>query len=368
MIVLDSRLYWLGWQQLLPGIGKRVWKIIDHFGNPEEAWFASESALLTVPEISSTLVDGLVYQRAKINLDQEVERLHKHRVDFITYGDDCYPQCLKEIYDPPPVLFVRGNLNKFDFNSAAIVGSRKATAYGRTAAHRLANELADYNITVVSGMARGVDTAAHRGSLDANGYTIAVLGCGLDVVYPPENSRIFEEIANKGAVISEFPLGSPPEAWHFPSRNRIISGLSKVVIVVEAAMKSGALITADLALSQGREVMVVPGSIYSKMSEGPLKLLKQGARPVTEIGDILDELGVNALIKNLESKIPTKLKLSIIEQKIYDVLMGEPLQLEELIIKIKSNPREVTSALMFLELKGLIKKMPGKMYAAVKYR
>ncbi|MBM7854413.1 DNA processing protein [Desulfohalotomaculum tongense] len=361
---MDRRFYWLGWQLLLPGVGKRVWQIINYFGGPQNAWQAGEAELLEVPGITPVMAGGLVWRRSKINFEQELEQLHKQRINFITYEDENYPQLLKEIFDPPPVLFVRGSLDKLDY-SVALVGTRRATAYGRTAAQRLAAELAEYNVAVVSGMARGIDSAAHRGALSAGGVTVAVLGCGLDVVYPPENGRLMDEIIQNGAVISEFPLGSPPEAWHFPSRNRIISGLSKVVVVVEAAEKSGALITADLALEQGREVMAVPGSIYSKMSKGPLGLLKQGARPVTGAADILNELGLEELFNDVQDRGRHKFKLSPAEQKVYEMLRGDPLHLEELIQRLNFPSQEIMAALMFLEVKGLIKKMPGRMYAAV---
>ncbi|MCD5407052.1 MAG: DNA-processing protein DprA [Desulfotomaculum sp.] len=370
---MDSRIYWLGWQLLLPGAGKRVWKIIDHFGGPELAWQASETELLQVPKITSVMVEGLMWQRQKINLEKEVARLQKQQVDFITYADQDYPPPLKQIFDPPLVLFVRGSLKQLDYNhTVAMVGSRKPTDYGRTVARRLASELAEHGVSVVSGMARGIDTIAHRGVLSSHkGFTVAVLGCGADVVYPPENSKLLAEIVQKGAVITEFPLGSPPEAWHFPARNRIISGLSQLTIVVEAGPKSGALITADFALEQDRDVMVVPGDIYSDMSKGPLKLLKQGAKPVTGVADVLEELGleeqrVKTLFDDQEVIASPKPKLSITEQTVWEELAVNPQHLEALLLKINSPSQEVIAALMFLEIKGLIKKMPGRMYAAVK--
>lgn len=362
---MNDKKYWLGWQLLLPGSGKRVWQIIDHFDGPQNAWLAGEQELKAVPNITSVMAEGLVWQRSQIDLDAELDRLYRHKISFITFDDPLYPQPLREIYDPPPGLFVRGNLQKYHEQAVAVVGTRKPTAYGITAARRLAGELAENNVIVVSGLARGIDTAAHSGCLEAKGFTLAVLGCGLDVVYPRENAKLYQQIGEQGALITEFPLGSPPEAWHFPSRNRIISGLAKIVVVVEAAEKSGALITADLALEQGREVMAVPGSIFSSLSKGPLKLLKQGARPVTEVGDILDELGLETLFAEPKAKSFGKLKLSLTEQKVYQALTGDPLHLEELILKVYAPSAEVVSALTFLEVKGLVKKLPGKMYAVI---
>ncbi|MTI82277.1 MAG: DNA-protecting protein DprA [Firmicutes bacterium] len=364
---MDDRLYWLGWQLLMPGVGKRVWEIINYFNSPKAAWQAKERELLEVPGMTRVMAEGLISRKSKISFNKELERLQQHQVEFITYNDKSYPEMLKEIFDPPPVLFVRGSLDKLGYN-AALVGSRKATAYGRTVAQRFSGELAEHNVAVISGMARGIDSAAHRGALKDDGYTVAVLGCGLDVVYPPENRKLMDEIIEKGAIITEFPLGSQPEPWHFPSRNRLISGISQVVVVVEGAQKSGAQITADLALEQGREVMAVPGSIYSKMSIGPLKLLKQGARPATSTADILEELGLeseNLFKENADNSQP-KYKLSKTEKLVYDVLKADPLHVEDMIQRLESPSQEIMAALMFLEVKGLIKKMPGKMYAAVK--
>jgi DNA processing protein len=358
-------LYWLGWQLILPGYGKTVWQIIDYFGGVEPAWHANDTVLKEVPGINSSTIESIIYQRRRINFEETLDQLEKHRVTFITFDDDHYPSTLKEIFDPPPVLFVRGQLNGLANYSVAIVGSRKATAYGKTAAERLSGELAGCGVNIISGMARGIDTAAHRGALGAKGYTVAVLGCGADVVYPRENKMLFDEITEKGAVITEFPLGSAPEPWHFPSRNRIISGLSQVVVVVEAADKSGALITTDFALEQGREVMAVPGSIYSNMSKGPIKLLKQGAKLVTGAADVLEELGLEVLFNNVPIA-KTKLKLSKTEQQLYNILQGDPLHLEDILQRVKLPSQDVIAALMFLEVKKLIKKLPGKMYATIK--
>ncbi|MEG6615745.1 DNA-processing protein DprA [Peptococcaceae bacterium 1198_IL3148] len=365
-MTLNNRLYWLAWQLMLPGSGKTVWQIIDHFGGVEPAWHAGEKAFKGVPGIKSSTIESIIYQRRRINLEQEVTRLEKHGVAFITFDDDNYPIMLKEIFDPPPVLFVRGQLNSLAGTGVALVGSRKATAYGKTVAQRLAGELTVSGVNIISGMARGIDTAAHQGALAAGGYTIAVLGCGLDVVYPRENKALMYEIIEHGAVITEFPLGSAPEPWHFPARNRIISGLSQGVVVVEAADKSGALITADFALEQGKEVMAVPGSIYSNMSKGSHKLLKQGAKLVTEAADILEELGLEVLFDNIELASSHGLKLSVTEQQIYNILQGDPLHLEDILRQVELSSQDVMAALMFLEVKKLVKKLPGKMYVATK--
>lgn len=311
---MDKKLCWLGWQLLLPGSGKRVWQIIDHFGGVEMAWRADDKDLRAVPGLKPATVDNIIMRRKQINLSKELDRLQKQRVNVITFDDRAYPPMLKEIFDPPPVLFVRGKLKPYQYG-VAVVGSRQATAYGRTAAERLSAELAQCGVAVISGLARGIDTAAHRGALNVQGYTVAVLGCGVDVVYPRENKKIMDEIMEDGVVVSEFPLGTSPEPWHFPSRNRIISGLAHVIVVVEAAEKSGSLITVDLALDLGKEVMAVPGSIYSKTSRGTLKLLKQGAKMVTEVEDILEEIGAESLFTLNKTSSLGKIKLDEIEQR-----------------------------------------------------
>ncbi|MCL0041481.1 DNA-processing protein DprA [Peptococcaceae bacterium] len=363
---MRDRIYWLGWQLIFAGSPNHFWNIINYFGSAEDAWNARREDLLEVENITQHIADKIIAIRKTIDLDGEAECIYKHGVDFITYDDVCYPYLLKQIFDPPPVIFVKGNINSFKDNAVAIVGSRNPTAYGITAAKRIAFELAEHDVCVVSGMARGIDAAAHSGALESkNGSTVAVLGCGVDIAYPRENACIMEEIVQKGAVISEFPLGTPPKAWRFPVRNRIISGLSKIVLIVEAGDKSGALITADIALEQGRDVMAVPGNIYSKMSKGPLKLIKQGAKPVTETADILEELGIESLFAGIDDNVQTagNLKLSELEQKILKVLSEQPCYVEDLFEAVQAPSQEILAAITFLEVKGIIKRSRGQMYS-----
>ncbi|NQT23051.1 MAG: DNA-protecting protein DprA [Candidatus Omnitrophica bacterium] len=236
------------------------------------------------------------------SLDKEIELIEKLGIKVITIDDKEYPSNLKHIYNPPKVLYVKGKIVPKDHYSIAVVGARKSSTYGRETAARLARELAEKSITVVSGMARGIDTYAHRGALESGGRTIAVLGCGINIIYPPENKSLMEEISKSGAVISEFPINTPPLRRNFPMRNRIISGLSFGVVVVEAAEKSGSLITASLALEQGREVFSVPGRVDTRLSRGTLALIKEGAKLVENVDDILEEVKAQG-IENLELQL-----------------------------------------------------------------
>jgi len=229
-------------------------------------------------------------------------------------------------------------------------------------AEKISLELARAGIVVVSGLARGIDSAAHQGALDAAGPTVAVLGCGVDVVYPPENRRLAEKIAAAGAVVSEYPPGAKPEPWHFPVRNRIISGMAKATVVVEAGERSGALITADLALEQGRDVLAVPGNVSSPVSKGPNRLIKQGARLVEDVADILEEIGVGALFKVETGKTRPLPRLTEEEETVYRLLSPEPVHLDEIIGRSGLAAQEVLAGLMFLEIKGLVRQLPGKFY------
>jgi len=360
---MHDRLYWLAWQLLLPGSAARVWSLVSNLGSFKDAWYVKDSELANVLRLKSPAANRLIERRANIDIEREYDQLVSKGIEFVCYHDDKYPQSLRTIFDPPPGIFVRGELRE-TAPGAALVGSRKSTAYGRKVAGQLGYDLARAGVTVVSGMARGVDTAAHEGAVRAGGYTVAVLGCGVDVVYPPENKIIMQQIIESGAVISEFPPQSAPEAWHFPVRNRVISGLSRCVVVVEAAERSGALITADVALEQSRDVLAVPGNISSRMSKGSNGLIKQGAKLVESAADILEEMGLYTLFP-VEDDTPDTMagiKLSPDENKIFNILCSEPMHLDEIIKRSGSNPGEVLSLLMYLEIKGVIKQLPGKMF------
>src|SRR6266849_1083120 len=273
------------------GIGPvRFSRLLEICGGARQAWQATDLELAAAG-LERRTADSLRRLRAQTTPENVATRLKKLGIRALTLLDDEYPALLKQVADPPPVLFVRGMLTPEDGRSVALVGTRRATSYGHLVAQRLARDLAAAGLTVVSGLAKGIDTQAHRAALDAGGRTLAVLGNGLDQVYPPENGGLARQIVDAGALVSEFAPGVPPDAVNFPRRNRVISGLSIATVIVEAGERSGALITADFALEQGREVMVVPGNINSPMSLGSNELLKQGATPVTSAQDILDALG-----------------------------------------------------------------------------
>lgn len=359
---MDDRIYWLGWQVLMPGSGRRLWSLIEHFGSPKAAWNATVKDLEGAPNVDRERAAELARLRVATDPAQYAAELEKAGVAFVCYNEPGYPANLSFIFDPPPVLFVRGNLKPADEQALAVVGSRKPTPYGRLVAEKIAYDLTAAGITVISGAARGIDTAAHKGALDAGGRTVAVLGCGPDVAYPRENSRLIGQIAGSGAVLSEFPLGAQPEAWHFPTRNRIISGMARGVLVVEAAEKSGALITADFALEQGRDVMAVPGNITSPLSRGANRLIKQGAKLVEGAEDIFDELGLGSLFPKTAAGESLQVNLSDEEKQIYHLLTIEPVHLDELVARTGLAAGAAQAALMFLLTKGLALKLAGDKY------
>jgi len=358
----------------IPGISDNLYKrLIEKFGSPEEVLKAEEKDLALVPEIKRDVVRTIREKRvpassADRDVAKELELIKRHKIDIITLNDVSYPPSLKAIYDPPPLLYAKGKIKKEDKNAIAIVGSRRATTYGRLTAQRLSAQLAAQRITIVSGMARGIDSEAHKGALAVGGRTIAVLGCGIDVVYPPENRALEEKIASSGAVITEFPFGTRPFAGNFPKRNRIISGLSIGVIIVEAAQKSGALITARLALEQGREVFAVPGSTTSPYSKGTHNLIKEGAKLVEDIDDILEELRPLIEIrmeKGKESQDSLRPLLSKEEEIIYNLVTQEPKHIDLLIQESKLSAQKVTGILMNLQLKRLVKELSGKNFIKI---
>lgn len=362
---MNQKAYWLGWQIVLPGSAKRIRELVKKFGSPGAAWRVGSKDLEALGGFAPNVVEELIQRRKAVDPFAELEKLQKAGIKYIISDENTYPEQLKNIFDPPPGLFMRGNMIPGDNVAVAMVGSRKPTPYGIAVAEKLAAEMGRAGITVVSGLARGIDTAAHRGALKVGGRTVAVLGCGVDVVYPRENKRIQEQIVDAGAVVSEFPPGARPEAWHFPVRNRIISGLSRCVVVVEAAEKSGALITTDFALEQGRDVLAVPGNISNPLSRGPNRLIKQGARLVEGPQDILDEMGVTSLFGGGDApNVLEPPQINDHERFILNLLSQEPVALDSIIEKVGLASQQVLAALMFLEVKGLVRQHPGKYYTA----
>jgi DNA processing protein len=353
----------------VPGIGNHLFKrLIERFGSPQAVFEASPSALRGVEGLNQRLVEAIRSHGSPPGAAVEIRKALSHGFRLVTLKDSDYPPLLKEIPDPPPFLYVRGDLGSCQ-RCIAVVGSRNATAYGISTARQICAELAQLQFTVVSGMALGIDTAAHEGALSVRGKTAAVLGSGLNQVYPPENRQLFERIAAGGAVISEFSLDSGPDAHHFPIRNRIISGMSFGTVVVEATRNSGSLITARLAAEQNREVFAVPGSIQSFKSMGTHTLIKQGAKLVENAQDIVAELGqfVAASPPARESSadvavIAKHRDLTAEESRVLQSLGPYPLHIDELIRQLAIEAGRLSGILLQLELKGLVQQLPGKFF------
>jgi DNA processing protein len=338
--------------------------LIRRFGDPGRIFKASVQDLEAVGGIRQKVIEEIKAFNKTARVEQELELMRKHQVSLVAFVDDNYPSRLLNIYDPPPFFYVKGELQKTDELAVAVVGSRFASHYGKLAAEKISHDLAHEGITIVSGMARGIDSSAHKGALSAQGRTIAVLGCGIDVNYPAENKKLKEDIASHGAVISEFPLSTPPASSHFPMRNRIISGLSLGVVVVEASHRSGSLITARLALEQGRDVFAVPGSIDSLRSRGTHRLIKDGAKLVEDARDILTELLPQMKDRSQWVGVHQDREEMVSEeaQSILDVLEEGQLQIDRITTQTGLPSSQVSSTLLDLELKGIIRQLPGKVF------
>ncbi len=357
-----ERGYWLALTRVV-GIGPaRFQRLLQHFGSAARAWHADGQALLAAG-LDARSVRALLALRQHVDPADEERRLRAQRITALTLEDAAYPAALRSITDPPPVLFLRGALTVADEWAVAIVGTRRATAYGRQVAEHLAGTLAQAGVTVVSGLARGIDACAHRAALAAGGRTIAVLAHGLDTVYPPEHARLADEIAERGALVTEFPLGTRPDAANFPRRNRILAGLARATVVVEAGHKSGALITADLALEHGRDVFAVPGSILSPASQGTNALIKEGARPVTDPRDLLEELHLSLAVE--KQAVRQTLPVDATEAALLTHLSAEPVHVDELSRQAGLPIAAVTSALVLMELKGLVRQTTPQNYVKV---
>jgi DNA processing protein len=353
----------------VPGVGNLLCKrLIDRFNSPESVIQASDEELLQVEGLTDRHVIALRNHQLPAHVDAELAMVASTDYGIVCLTDTNYPRLLREIPDPPPFLYVYGRLEG-QSGKLAIVGSRNATGYGLSTTQDLSASMAAHNLTIVSGMARGIDTAAHEGALAAKGKTIAVLGSGLERIYPVENRRLFHRIAENGAVVSEFPLMAKPEAHHFPIRNRIISGMSLGTVVVEATRKSGSLITARLAAEQNREVFAVPGSIQSFKSTGTHTLIKQGAKLVEHAQDIIEELSPyvqfdEGFENNPPNQIEEKLRnLSDDEDRVYHALEPYPMHIDDLVRKISMGPGKLSSILLKLELNGMVQQSPGKLFS-----
>jgi DNA processing protein len=358
---------WLALNQIA-GLGKIGYaRLIERYGSPEKVFQSDLEELQSIEGIRKNTALAIVKFKRAEKIERELDELERQKVGILTLTDPLYPFLLAKIHDPPPYLYYKGSASLQDGRSLAVVGSRLASPYGIKMTERLAWGLSQKGLTVVSGMARGIDSAAHQGALMAQGRTVAVLGSGLDVVYPQENQKLFERIVETGLVFSEFPLGTLPERQNFPIRNRIISGLSLGVVIVEATQRSGSLITARLALDQGREVFAVPGSVESFKSSGTHSLIKQGAKLVEHAQDILEELHWKDQppMEAPESKMEGTEKspsLSAEEKQIRDLLSNGSLQVDQMVRQSGIGISPLLSLLLEMELKGLIKQLPGKFF------
>ncbi|HOB86096.1 MAG TPA: DNA-processing protein DprA [Bacillota bacterium] len=341
----------------------RIAALTAHFGSAREAWEASQEELSRLAPLKG--VEGKVAEERKtIDPEREWEKLMASGIRVLSISSPAYPFLLTQISRPPVLLYCRGPLEDLDNPAVALVGSRRCTVYGKELAYRIARDLASAGVTVVSGLALGIDAAAHRGALAASGKTVAVLGCGLDRCYPFENRRLMEEIMEAGLVISEFPLGAKPLPQHFPRRNRIISGLALGTVVVEATLKSGALITANYALEQNREVFAFPGSVNSPYSKGPHALIKEGARLVESAEEILEELSLEPLPAEAAAAAGAA-DLLPEEKALLEKVPYSPRHVDEILRDCGLPPERVGALLTSLELKGFLRQMPGKYFYRV---
>ena len=361
---MSATRFWLGFS-LIPGIGaKRIQTLRHRFGSLQEAWNASETEL-TQAEIGAGAVKRIIQFRSTIDVDREIARVYSLELDILTLQDPGYPRLLREIDSPPPVLYVKGLMVAQDQTAISVVGTRNPTKYGREVARAMARELALHEFTIVSGLALGIDCIAHKGALDSDGRTIGVLGCGLDIMYPRENTELAHQIVENGALLSEFPLVRQPVGANFPRRNRIVSGLSLGTLVIEAPENSGALITAGHAADQGREVFAVPGNIFNRASVGTNRLIQDGAKLVTGAGDILEELQIAQ--ENYQTHVRTEqfVTSNAIEAKVYDQLTADPIHIDELADICRLSIAELTAALTILELKGVAQMHSHMQYSRV---
>lgn len=359
----DRTKYWVGFN-LVRGIGPvRLEKLLQHFGDIRSAWEAN-SYQLSAAGLSENLSRQLIQIRGSTCLDELMETILEAGIKVYYWDHPHYPERLRHITQSPFVIYLKGDLTENDIWGVAIVGTRRFSDYGRQVTGELARMLAGYGITVISGLARGIDGIAHQSSLEADGRTIAVLGSGIDQIYPPEHKKLAERIVNQGALISDYPIGTPPDGSNFPPRNRIISGLSKIIIVIEAGQKSGALITAGYAAEQGKEVFAVPGKITSAVSKGTNLLIKQGAHPLLSAQDVLDLLNMSLITEQRAVKrvLPGDPREALLFQAVGD----EPQHVDEISTLVNMPIEEVTSTLALMELKGMVRKTFGMKYVAVR--
>jgi DNA processing protein len=360
--MIDKR-YWIGFN-LIKGIGAvRMQALLKHFGDLELAWKAAPIDLAR-SGLGLKAIERILQARKNVDLEKVCANIESQGIKILTWEDETYPQRLKEIEQPPPVLYIRGEYLPDDLFAVAIVGTRRVSPYGRQITEELAAYLAANGITVISGLARGVDAIAHQTALKAGGRTIGVLGSGVDKIYPPEHRALAEKMMGCGAIVSDYAPGTPPDASNFPPRNRIISGLSLAVVVVEAGETSGALITAEFAAEQGREVFAVPGSILAPQSKGTNKLIQNGALPLLSVNDLMQALDLSRMGEHKAARkiIPS----DETEARLMSVLGDEPLHVDEIRNQAELPIEKVSAALALMELKGMVRQVGGMNYVAVR--
>lgn len=357
--------YWLGFN-LVKGIGPaKLQALLDYYGDLGAAWRATQAELERIG-IDRRATAAFFETRSEVDLDRYREQVEKAGLQILTWESEEYPRYLREIPSAPPVLYVSGALEEVDRWAVAVVGTRRLTAYGRQVTRKLVTGLVRHQVTIVSGLARGIDAIAHQVAVEQSGRTIAVLGSGPDIIYPPENRDLARKIVleRRGAILSEYALGAPPEAKNFPPRNRVISGLSLGTIIVEAGERSGALITADFALEQNREVFAVPGNINSRASKGTNWLIQQGAKLVTSVEDVLEELNLTMVPQQAAAQ--TFLPESAEEAALLEHLSPQPRHVDELSRASGLPSAEVSSTLAMMELKGVVQQVGGMKYVLIR--
>ncbi|WDV47683.1 DNA-processing protein DprA [Clostridiaceae bacterium M8S5] len=350
------------WLNSINQIGTRsIEKLNQYFGSLKNIWDASNSEINSCGILSNIAMKNLTMSKNDNYINKIFSKIEKEHVKTITIVDKEYPEQLKNIYLPPKVLYIKGDMIKEDEICLAMVGARKATYYGKWVAEKISKGLSRYGITIISGLARGIDTVSHRGALESQGRTFGVLGCGVDIIYPKSNKKLYDQIINNGGIISEYPLGTEPVPGNFPQRNRIISGLARGVIVVEAKKKSGSLITANFALDQGKDVFAVPGNINSLYSEGTNELIKDGAKLISDAKDVIGEMiHFKDVIK--DTVVKNDYLLSEEEKRVVDTLKYGPLHCDMISYNTNINMTNLISILTILEIKGIIKQMSGKIF------
>jgi DNA processing protein len=359
----DPKRFWVGFN-MIKGIGAVRFKgLLNKFGDAQSAWEAP-AELLHSSGLSHKIVENILQMRSRVDLEQIWDQIQAKDIQVLTWEDPDYPRRLMDIDQPPPVLYLRGRLSPDDEWSVAVVGTRRITNYGRQVTEELAACLAQNGVTLVSGLARGVDAVAHQAVLNAGGRTLAVLGSGIDRIYPPEHRRLAETLIQQGALISDYPPGAPPEASNFPPRNRIISGLSMAVVVVEAGETSGALITASFAAEQGRDVFAVPGGIRAPQSIGTNRLIQKGAFPLLDMKEVLESLNLTRVVEHRAAR--TILPSDATEAQLFEIIGLEPLHVDEIGEKTGMPIDRVSSTLALMELKGMVRHVGGMQYVAVR--